>query len=391
MPIALAAPAAVAAAIMALVLLFAILLLAEALKRAIDASPIPGFIGSALKWVVDRLQGAVNAMTDFLSWVARGGLSIFTAPAMAFLTMVESIALGFGRIAGWVRWVIYNQLPALWNYITSAVDNAVNYVIRYATGLFSQAIAYINAVRNTILTFTVAAIAGVQQLAYGLYRAALTALSQAIASVTSLAYQLFQNAIATLNRFAINVTNWVLGIRAQLIAYAEALAHWAVSAATTIAIDWAKRYADQLVSLYNQALTAATALALAPAWPKVIDAIDAISLALPESIAAVLARIGAIPRAIPRDVAASIGAVAAVGAIAVDWVAECGVPLCRNLGGFGREIAALEDAALMVLVVGMIMDAVEDPNGSANHVHDTIVPDMRGMVDNAFSLLTTAI
>ncbi|SRR6266496_3164998 len=389
MPVALAGPAAVAAALMALALLWGIILLVDALDKAIERSPIPGWIGDALKWVTARLTDAVNAISGFLSWVIRGGLSIFTAPAMALLTLISSIAVGFARTAGWLRWVIYSAIPNLWNNLYAEINKLADFLVRYASGLFGQAIAFTQAVRAELYRAISAALSAAQQFAYTLYVRVSNALASAFAALTNLAYGLFWQAMSALAKAVANLINFALNIRQQLIAYAIQLAQWAVASAVHIATDWAKRYADQLLSLYNQALTAATALAVAPAWPKVIDAVDAISLALPESVAAVLARIGVIPRAIPRDVAASIGAVAAVSAVAVDWVADCGVPLCRNLRGFGNEIAALEDAALMAVVIGMVIDAMEDPNGSANRVHDTIGAELRSTVDGAFSLLTS--
>jgi hypothetical protein len=358
---------------MALLLLFGVILIIDLLLRSIDITRVPGFLGDILKIVAVGIASAANAISVFLASIARGALSVFTAPAMALVTSLNATVFAFARLGSWVKWLVRTEVPTLWSGLIATVANAVNNLVALANRLYAQAIAYATALSTMLRQLIAAGIATATAYALSLYRSAISALNAAIAVTTAYALSLYRNAIAALVSTTANVMAYILAVRNQLANYALGLAQWAVATAIGASNDWAKRYADHLIDLYNRALAGAGALAMAPAWPHILDAIDSISLALPDSIAAVLARIGAIPRAIPRDLALEIGAATAVGAIAIDWVARCGVSLCRNTKGFGDELAALEDAALIAAIFEMVVEGVANPEGAGKAVHDDMV------------------
>lgn len=373
MPIVLAALPTVAIGIMALLLIFGVVLLIDLLLRSIDLSKVPGFLGDILKLIASGLHTAVNAVVGFLASVAHGALSIFTAPATGFAAFVNMSALGFARLGSWVKWLVRTEVPNLWTGLFSSIASAVNNLVGLANRLYAQAIAWTNAVQSYLERLISSVASSVTAYALSLYRAAMASLSLGLANAVAYALGLHQLSLAQLAATAANLANYALALRNQAVDYATQMGQWAVATAIGASEDWAKKYADQLIDLYNRAIGLTAAGAMAPTWPVALDAIDSISLALPESIAATLARIGAIPRAIPRELALDVAAIAAVGAVAIDWVARCGVGLCRNAKGFGDDLAALEDAALLAAVFDLAFEAVTNPRGAAQAIHDDMV------------------
>lgn len=384
MPLVLAAIPAVGAGLMALVLLFGVVLLVDLLFRSIDVSRIPGIIGNVLKAMLGVLNYVSNLIGGFLASIARPMISIFTVPATAFANVISTVTLAFARIGNAARWLMYNAVPALWNGIFSQIAQVTNNLVALATRLYSQAIHYADSIRALLSSAISSAVMNLVSYGNALHRLAMAALASSVASLTTYALSLFRISTAQLVNAVNGIYGYIVGAYAQLATYAQQLANWAVHTATGISIDWAKKYADQLIDIYNKAIAGGTAIAMAPAWPTVLSAIDSISLALPDSIAAALARIGAIPRAIPRDLALEVGAVAAVSSVAIDWVARCGVSLCRNTKDFGDGLAALEDAALIAAIFELVSEGIANPEQAGRVVHDDITGAL-GALEHAFS------
>lgn len=387
MPLVLAPMGGVIAGLMALILLFAIGLLVDRIIKAVHDSWIPWPVDNGIIRTFQAVQSGISSAVDWLSGVARWGLTILTAPARALITLVDSIVVGIARLASWVKHLVYIEVPRLWRDLGNRIQMVAQFASDLAWRLYGNAINWTNTVRAFLERVISQGISSAIAYATSLYRILEARLSAAINSVVNYALSLYNSAISALNHAINNVVRDLLRVRAELISYTQKLATWAVNTAIGISIDWARKYTDQIIDWYNRSLGVAVGGALARPWEIALPAIDSIALALPDSIAAVLARIGAIPRAIPRDIALSVGAVAAVGAVAIDWVAKCGVPLCRNLDGFGNEIAALEDAAMMAVIMEMIIDAVADPNGAASDARSTLVNPLQSVGHEFASLI----
>lgn len=380
MPLVLAGLPAVGAGLAALILLFGAILIADLLLKAIDVTRIPGFIGDFLRSMAHGIATAVNWISSLFAAIARPALSVFVAPAAGFINTMNRIVVATARFGSWIRWLVHTAVPQLWTGLLSSIASAVSNLTALAARLFQQAVTFTSQVRDALVNLVHAAAATVSAYALTLHRLLSVALNQGFASLAAYSQSLFRLAMGTLAAQVASLTTHLLATRAQLAAYANQLAQWAVHTATGISIDWARKYTDQLIDLYNKAIAGGTAIAMAPSWPTALSAIDSISLALPDSVAAVLARIGAIPRIIPRDIATEVGAIAAVSTVAIDWVARCGVSLCRNAKGFGDDLAALEDAALLLAIFELVTAGVEDPNGAGKAVHDDIMEPLSAVV-----------
>lgn len=391
MPLVLAGLPAVGAGLMALALLFGAVLLADALLRSIDVAAIPGLIGDMFRIIAHGIARAAQWIGSLFASIARGALSVFVAPAAGFVNSMTQVVWAVGRFGNWIRWLVHTAVPQLWSGLFSAVASAVNNLVSFATGLFNQAMTALNNLRAYLERLTYSVAASVAAYALSLSKVLMATLTGAVNSLTAFTQSLYRASLAALAHATTALVAYILSIRAQMALYAQQLTQWGIATATGISIDWARKYADWLIDQYNRALAGATAIAMAPAWPTVLEAIDSISLALPESVAAVLQRIGAIPRSIPRDLALEIGAVAAVGSIAIDWVARCGLSLCRNTKDFGDELAALGDALLIAELIEMIVEARRDPHGAAGDAVSELTGPLMELGDNIGDIMLAMI
>lgn len=365
MPVVLAGLPAAAAGIMALVLIFGALLLVDAIFKAIDISAIPSLIGDFLRAMAAGIAAAVNWIGSFFVSVARGAMSLFTVPALGYITFADAVITGIARISSWTRWLVTSEVPSLWRSLSATASSVLNAAIAYATARYQQVLGIINSVSATLSRAITTGVSTAVNLAQSLYRLTIAQLTATAAQLNTLMRGLFNVAMSTLALDVAALTRAILQTTANLSAYSLALAQWAMNNAIGISIDWAKKYSDQLIDLYNRAIGATGAIAMAPAWPTALEAIDAISLALPDSIAAVLARVGAIPRSIPKDITAEVGIATAIGTIAIDWVKNCGLSLCKNTKGFGDELSQLGDDILIGELIALAIEANRDPNGTA--------------------------
>jgi hypothetical protein len=378
---------AVAAGLFGLLLLFGVILLIDLLLTAIDVSRVPGLVGDALRWIALAIARAAQAIASLFVSVARSAMSVFTAPALGFHVAVQAISTAISRLSGWVRHLVYTAVPQLWHSLTASIASVLNNLTNLATQLYRQAIAHANAIRLALERVIAAGVATAVAYANSLHRIISHALTGAFASLSAYALSLFRAAQVALVGAVGNLTSLILNQIAKVTNYAYQLAQWAVNTAIGISIDWAKKYADHVIDVYRAAVGAAGALALAPAWPRILEAIDSIALALPGSIADVLSRVGAIPRAIPRDLALELGAVGAIAGVAVDWVAQCGLSLCRNTKGFGDDLASLEDAALLALIFDLIVAGAADPDGSATDLIGDLGGELGSLAREASELI----
>lgn len=375
MPFILAPLAPVVAGLFALILLIAGILLAEVLQKAgQQLGSLNPFI-AVVNALASGISIALHVLDSFLSSIATGVTSLFASAPHALVTLMGSVEVSLWRHINLIRSIITSAIPSLYRTIAGVAASLQSYLISRMDGLFSTATHYTQSVASVLS----ATISNVANALYSRINAVYAALSATIAAeaiaFTAYALALHNVALATINARALALQQYITGVYNVLKAYSEQLAQWSMATAYGASVEWAKTYSDQTMA---RAKAAEDALALdvaAPAWPVALPAIDAISLALPDTVAAVLERIGAFPRAIPADAGAIAGVAVGVGTIALDWIRDCGLSLCKNTKGFGNELDALGDAALIATIIELVTEAVRDPEGAATAVsRDLIQP-----------------
>lgn len=371
--------------LIALAVIVGVLLIAQVVGYLISqAVPIPG-LGAVARVVGAGVEQVVNRLNRMLDAIARGCAAVIAAIPLTLFDLAQATYAGIRNLRNLLAVVFFEAIPSLYRTISSVAGSIIHSLTDLANRLFNQAMAYATSIRNYLVGLLNSSVAWLRSLIDSVYRTLSATIALGIASVTAYALGLYRTAVAYTTNVYNLLNNFINVVRLQQQAYALALAQWAIGVAVPAATDWAKRYTDAIVAGAARAIDAATAIAITPAWPHILDAVDGISIALPRGLADALQRIGAFPRTVPRELTVGIGALAATAAIAVDWVKDCGLPLCRNTRRFGDELEALGDAAMMAVLFEMIIDAVHNPEGSAadtiNHLTSPLTSVIREFGD----------
>lgn len=365
MPVVLAPLIAVVVGFVALLIIYGLYLLIESIVRVLDNLLGVNWFQNALGYVRNAVNYVVNLLFGWLVAAVREVGSWFTALPRALQLLADKISEALASHARWIRNLAFTAIPQLWDWITRAVGD----IYRWASGYISQAI-------NGVYAWAMSQINSIYRAVSGwinsVYAWASTQINNIYRAVTGWINSVYAWATAQIGALAKTVTGWINGVYAWAVTQIGLLQRWVQGLVATAirdvfnaAIDWARKYADQAIGALVSALAIAAALPLAPAWPRVNDAIEAIARAIPGSLAAGLLKIGAIPRAIPKSLAGILAAVGALAAVGVDWIKECGVPLCRRLGGFGGEIEALQDELLILELLELAEAIIADPRSAA--------------------------
>jgi uncharacterized membrane protein len=366
MPFAIPALGAVIPAAMALLVILGAVVLLHVLARALDNLLGKNWFAAGLAHVGDAVSRALSSIGDWLDSMLYDLSRALESVPRALDEAMGWIAWSLRSKAEWLRSVIYTWIPNLWDSLTKNVQ-----------GIYTWATSWVSGLIDGVYNWTRAVVDGVKAWVSGLVNDIYAWARQAFDSVYRWAIGQLNAVYGWVMSLADGIKAWVSGLVNDIYAWATreltGLRAWitlAISAAVSqvfnAAVDWSRRFTEQAVGTLENALAIAAALPLVPAWPRIQDAIDAIARALPGSLAATLPKIGAIPRAIPRDLAGILAAIGALAAVGVDWIKECGVPMCRKLGGFGNEIEALEDGLMILDLLDILSDIIHDPRGSAS-------------------------
>lgn len=365
MPVALVALPAIIEGLMALLVIIGGALLIEYVGRAIGIGiHIPG-LSFAINWVINATNGALRAMEGFLDATVRGVVSAITAIPVAISNLIGAIEAFAWAHWSWLHTLITDTIPRLWDSLWTNIANIYHYFNAYIAQIYNSLVGYIDWVErylNGVISQVESALVSYigQIEAY-----ILQTLNSAIASVTAYALGLYNSAISYIESIYNTLSSYIAAQVARLEAYAVSLANWAIQQAVSIAEQYAKQYADWAIDVLLNTLTFGTATALAPAWPRVIDAIDAIGAAIPGVLEDILDDIRALPRVLPLSIPGILAALLGAAAVAIEYVARCGVDICKNLHGFGDEVAGLNDAVLTAGMIAFIVAAVESPEATA--------------------------
>lgn len=365
MPIALAALPEIIMALMAILIIIGGAVLIEYIGRAIGIGiTIPG-LSYVLNWVQRAANGAAQAMSGFLDSVVRGIVSAITAIPVAISNIVGAIEAFAWAHWTWLHTLITDTIPRLWDSLWTQIANVYHYYNAYISQIYNSLTNYIDWVERYLIGLVNSAESALISYIGQIESYLLQTLNSAIASVTAYALSLYNSAISFINSIYNQLMSYITAQVARLEAYAVSLANWAVQQAVSIAEQYAKQYADWAIGVLLNTLTFGTATALAPAWPRVIDAIDAIARAIPGTLEGVLEDIRAIPRVLPLSLPGIIAALLGAIAVAIEYVAKCGVDICKDLHGFGNEVSGLSDAALTAGMIAFIVSAIESPEATA--------------------------
>lgn len=351
-----------------MIALFALLLLlgTPPMQKFLSAilSRIPLVGGAIDGWINDAINGLVSWLASLVGDMDAWFAALYY-PLQVLMNLSHDIAVDVSsQLTNIVKHFVPQQITALWNqtwgFIQSlASDIAItgNQVRQYAYDLTLGALNDIEITGNQV-----------RQYAF------------------DLAVSLGQDIVATTGQ----IETWVSGqifdvgaaIESQLatltdsvIARLLSLQEW-----TTQSIQAA--YAAVFANLGNQVTQE-----LGGIWDDVATPAEAVVQGIAAEYPDLASQLRNIPLTVPGDI---VGALTAVGAITIpltQYVERCGIPMCKNLSGFGAELQALlglvGDGALLAFIIEAATNpeaAADETQSIATDIINPIVDAVKGLV-----------
>ena len=381
MPIAIPGLAAVAAALVALLIIFALVSFMQAMAHIVPVDwPI---IGHTLRNMFLAVAAVGSAAAQWLMCdIIRPIINIVMNPIVNFIKMLDSLEHFARSMAGSWGWLLDVQLPRL-----LAVAEG------YAAHLVGAARTYALALVHNLAAAIVRDITAVRAYAAGLVHHWVLELEHAIGLARAYA-------LALVHHYVLALEHDIAAVESHVIAYARAgdqalgrtihavEGEVATITATTVklissgvanAIKVSEAYTAAEVSraihLVDVDAVAKAATVFDGAIVDVGHLIDTIGTDLPD----IGASLRSIATDVPGDLAAALTMTGALSIPMLRFMRECGVPNCRNLSQFGRELrdllGALEDGALIAFLAMLCTD----PQAATRFVVD----DIGGIIDGA--------
>jgi len=138
---------------------------------------------------------------------------------------------------------------------------------------------------------------------------------------------------------------------------------------------------------------AVTADVLGPwglAWPDISGAVTGLEGVIADDLPQLGALIRSLPRELPADLAGTVGITAALSTVLLRYLRDCGVPNCRNLGKFGRDLQELLRVVEGGSLLGLVAAAARDPAGTGRAVVDVLGPVVSEAAGQARAMVASA-
>ena len=364
MPLALLAPVIIA--LVALLIIYGGRYLAHFLAALFARVPVPG-MGTVGRFIAGLADAAVAAIEGILSAAVTPAVNLILAGPRAIGAILDEAAEAAGALYWMVRRVTW-WVDGLIGAVMARVYAVEAVAFTYAHNLYNEALARIYAVEAVALTY-----------AHNLYVDAVGRIYAVEAVALKYAESLYADALAR-----------IYAVEAVALKYAHDLYADAVGriyAVESVALNYARSVALDAEHAAISTVDSTAAAAVGTVWPDITADADALAGELATDLPDIRALVDAIPRVRPLDLAGALAGVGALDAVLTKYLRECGVPNCRNLGKFGRDLQALfglvEDGALFALLAALITD----PGDTVRPLHDFLAPLAGGAVTAGRDLL----
>lgn len=371
--VAVAAPAAILAALFALLFLLAWQQWRSVILNSINISlPIVGrVIADAVGYVLDGayqlivywFDSLLHPLAEFIlrpiAAVENGFSALYSASLNAYIAVqgiiTTRIPAAISSAAGYANQIVsasVNSLDVTISNVRSALNASIVDVRNYATSILSAAVSYTDQVVS----------------------ASMNALDVTISDVRSV----LNAAIAAEHQFAANIyttaTAFTVTAYDDATAYARSLAAAGATDLST-AVDQLESYAQTTATAAVGVLSTDIDQAISAAWGTISTDVDAAVQGTIGIITVgdddILAALRALAKVNPLDIAGVASLVGITTLTLTRYLRDCGIPNCQNLGQLGKDLQALlglvEDASFLAFLV----ELVEHPSGAAGLVEST--------------------
>ena len=382
MPVVLLAPiAAIILALMAVLLIWGAQAMRDVLSRVFEHVPaIGGRIAHGVRSGFNLAIGAAQAVLDPMIaplWKA------ITGPVAWVMRMIDTGVGVVHVLHDTVARIVGHWVPAQLAHLRGYAEHLYNLAVAYAYAetqkvlheaqhLYNLARAEAEALAATVAAEARQLAADVLHEAQHLYN---LARAEAAAGIAAVAVEARQLAAAVLGE-AQHLYNLARSYAAELVAAAESRLLARIAQVESDAVTLAREAEHAAVV----AVDTTAAAAIGTVWPDIVAGVQAVEGVIATDLPDIGAALRDIDLTAPADL---LGTLAGVGALSIPmlrYLERCGIPNCRNLGGFGRELRELgslvEDGALLAFVA----ELVAHPQDGARLLTDDVAPVVEGTV-----------
>lgn len=187
-------------------------------------------------------------------------------------------------------------------------------------------------------------------------------------------------AVATLERQNRALATTMVASAATLRADIGKVEAWAGTGLRGVATD-AAAMANTAQHDAIKSIDAAVPVALAPTWTGVRDAANGAITGVAGQYPGVAPSLQTFPETVPLSVAGALAASMSATAALSTYVNECGLPMCKNLSTFGRDIAGILNMVGSGELLAFLLGLISDPTAAAQDVA-TVVGDLSTGVED---------
>lgn len=387
--VALPALGVLAAAVLALLALMASGLLTKVVGYLMPNWHIPGYsqlrsaVLNGITSVLDAIGGTLSSSLAYLG-------NIVAYPLAVLRALLNAGASALAATAATLAWIVHHAIPRAIRALHKVIDHAITAARHYALSLVRTAVHalhhLVQLARHYALSLVHAAVRTLRHLITDArhYAAGLVgALARTVAKDIA-------HAIAASEAYAAHLVRTIradlAGVAADIraaVRTAETYTDKAVASAVRTAEATAAKAAGVLVADLDHAATAA----VDAIWSGVTDEVATLEQVIGTDLPRIGAAVRNIPTAIPGDLAEALAGIGALAIPALRYMEDCGIPNCRNLSQFGRDLQGLLGLMGAGALLAMFIELATDPDGGARNVVDTLGTLAADAVDEAKNLI----
>lgn len=351
--------ALVVVALVALAIIYGAKLFTRLLQQLFDRVPVPG-MKTVGRFIVSLADTAVAGIEAILSAAASPAVALITAGPRAIGVLLDDLV----AVADTLYWQVVHTAEAIIARFQADVHYLADRIDYVAAALAATIAADAHYLADRIDTVAYQLGSLIAADAHYLANRIDTVAAEATALVTSTGH-------------------YIMGVLAGELARVDAALSYLAGRIDTVygaAVTAARGYALQAERDAIATVDTTAAAVAGTYWPDIVADADALAGELATDLPDLRALVDAIPRVRPLDLADALTGVGALDAVLTKYLRDCGVPNCRNLGKFGRDLQALfglvEDGALFALLAALITD----PGDTVRPLHDFLAPIAGGAV-----------
>lgn len=383
--------AAVLIALLALLLLYALIVLGKVIAHI-----FPEKIGVSFasihprSWVEDGVRALQGAVKWIIGDVIRPAVNLFATPAIAVVHFAYGLVNMGVAISSEIAWLVDNGIPELAKRLehliaasVAAAEAKAARALDTVHALLHDAIAAARAYAAALVHDAVALLAGrivaARHYALALANDVRHDLGLAVSSARHYAAALVATARADLGAAVADLAKTTAAADAAAVSLVKSTA-----AATLVA---AEHYADTAVAAVGAGAGIVDIPAIEADLSGLIDDVGSLAGVLGTDLPQLGDLLKGLDLTGPLTATMALTDVLAVSRVATRYMRDCGVPNCRNLHQLGNELHDLLDALAGGAFMALLVALVSDPTGTAHFLHDDVGPLADGAIGAAKHLL----